>query len=48
MGDKQLNFRPTEDDLKILAALKNKLGLRHDSDVIRQALRCLKDKEGLK
>jgi hypothetical protein len=48
MGIKQLNFRPTEEDLNILAALKKKLGLRHDSDVIRQALRCLKDKENLK
>jgi hypothetical protein len=46
MGSEQINFRPTEEDVALLKALREKLGIGN-SQIIRQAIRCLRDKEGI-
>jgi len=40
-------WRPTPEDIKLLAELKGKLGVVSESDVIRMALRALATKEGV-
>jgi hypothetical protein len=45
MGEKQINFRPSAEDIRILKRLSKKLGINQTA-VIRQALRCLNEKAG--
>jgi len=40
-------WRPTREDIKLLAGLKVKLGVLSETDVIRMSLRALAAKEGV-
>jgi len=40
-------WRPTEEDLKVIADLKAKLGIVSESDLFRMGLRKLAESEGL-
>lgn len=42
------NWRPTVEDVKLLAELKAKLGVVNETDIIRQGLRKLAEAEGLR
>jgi hypothetical protein len=44
MAENLIGFRPKEDDLKIMAALRRQTGLK-DSQILKLAIRALKDKE---
>lgn len=43
----QKTWRPTLEDVKLLAELKAKMGVVNETDILRQALRALATKEGL-
>ena len=43
----QKTWRPTLEDVKLLAELKAKLGMVNETDVLRLALRALAQKEGV-
>lgn len=42
--DKVIGFRANAEDQQIIAQIKKRLGIRADSEIIRQALRCLAEK----
>jgi hypothetical protein len=44
MSEQLVGFRPKADDLKIMAALRKKTGLK-DSQILKLAIRALHDKE---
>jgi len=44
----QKNWRPTHEDVKLLAELKAKMGVLNETDIIRQGLRKLAEAEGLR
>lgn len=43
----QKTWRPTLEDVKLLAELKAKMGVVNETDILRQALRALAAKEGV-
>jgi hypothetical protein len=43
----QKTWRPTWEDIKLLAELKARLGVVNETDVLRMALRALAQKEGM-
>jgi hypothetical protein len=44
---KKQTWRPTNEDLKLMAELKGKLGIVNTSDLLRMSLRKLAEAEGL-
>ena len=43
----QKNWRPTVEDVKLLAELKSKTGMVSETDIIRLALRALATQQGI-
>lgn len=41
MKDKQLNIRTSDDDIKLISSLRNKMPNKSDSEIIRTALKML-------
>jgi hypothetical protein len=46
--EKVIGFRASGEDQRMIDGLKTKLGIRADSEILRQALRCLAQKERVK